>query len=269
MNIKYVLGGLLLLTSSSSVLSLDLNGYCQAKYPSSGGSGYPYGVSGGGAGYASKQEENAFGLRCKVDANLYAIDMNEVCAQQEGCGKAVYSDINNPWSWSCDCAGSSSNLSVREKASLVLAPLVVKADIHFGTDSRLNINVGVASYTDKDNAEITVRIVDSSKTTVLDKAYGSNQISQQTGSFTGAGRFDNTTDQNLLTVNDSVSLSNSNVAFARVFFKNKSACKLFGETDKACNPISAYIANISNIGTANSLQSGEIRFISINPSLSY
>lgn len=266
MNKKCILGGLLLLTSSSSVLSLDLNGYCQAKYPSSGGSGYPYGVSGGGAGYASKQEENAFGLRCKVDANLYAIDMNEVCAQQEGCGKAVYSDINNPWSWSCDCAG----ISDREKASLVLAPLVVKADIHFGTDSRLNINVGVASYTDKDNAEITVRIVDSSKTTVWEKAYGSNQISQQTGGFTGAGRFD-TIDQNLLTVNDSTSLSNSNVAFARVFFKNKSACKLFGETDKACNPISAYIANISknNIGTANSLQPGEIRYISINPSLSY
>ncbi len=165
-------------------------------------------------------------------------------------------------------SSTATSLSEREKGSFVLAPLVVAADIHFGWDGRLGINVGVASYSDKENAEITIQLYNSSKSRVWGQTYYGGQISQQTGGFSGAGSF-NGINQNLLTINDVISLNRNDVAFARVFFKNKSACKLFGESSTTCAGFSAYLANMNNLGAANSLQPGDTRYISINSSTSY
>lgn len=164
-------------------------------------------------------------------------------------------------------------LSQREIGSLILAPLVLNADIHFGLDNQLHVKIGVASYADRENADIILAIYDSSGKSVSQTTYSDYKITQQTGGFDGAGYFKgddgSRNEQNLLTITTSLSLARGNVSTARVFFKNKSACKLFGDTSTVCSAFSAYIANISSIGQANSLQAGDIRRIHIDSSTSY
>lgn len=164
------------------------------------------------------------------------------------------------------------DISDREQGSFVLAPLVTQADIFVNTNGRLQFDVGVASYTNREHANILISFFDANHRQIWSRSYTGTALQQQTGGFPGAGHFTDsrgeTIRQNLLSVRDTApaSVQIDNIAYARIYLRNSSACGVFGEESVACRNYSAFLANISDahLGSANSLIPGNPRHIIID-----
>ncbi len=177
--------------------------------------------------------------------------------------------IDNP----SDCGINTTTeleLPERDKVSLTLAPLVIGADIKFDSNNDLGVRVELASYSDPVDAIIDVDLFNASKQLINSHTYTGSQIVAETQGFEGGGNFTiddgSKINQYKLIIEDKISDLNSNeISYARVFFKNKSACKTFGEESTVCTKYSsALIANTNNLGDSNSLDAGETRFINID-----
>ena len=203
---------------------------------------------------------------CSVDSSSQ-INIDNAIEQ----GKQIC--IDNP----SDCGINTTTeleLPERDKVSLTLAPLVIGADIKFDSNNDLGVRVELASYSDPVDAIIDVDLFNASKQLINSHTYTGSQIVAETQGFEGGGNFTiddgSKINQYKLIIEDKISDLNSNeISYARVFFKNKSACKAFGEESTVCTKYSsALIANTNNLGSNNSLDAGETRFINIGSSYS-